>query len=190
MQIIPRLGLLILLAGIKSDVALTQTATPPVAPKDGSLSTPTNGATLEDTAKFIDSLTRAQSPVLYETVTDSHDKSKPLLTNRLFNYRRVQIVNCNLSIEYNSTSASGPWDSWSVPLQRLDPLGVRIVTWSTSENRNNILNGTRQTMQTIPELYKVEPLYLAISDKSQAERVAKALIHAIVLCGGGKGEAF
>jgi hypothetical protein len=148
------------------------------------------GPSLEVTMKFIGDFLTAQSPVGWQLISDDHNGDDPNREADSISYRNFRQDGCILRFEEKMASDSD-WDSTYHDFSKQDPLAIKIDTEAASMTRRSASHcrlrcGT--TWQTSPEIYLVGAF--DVSDQVQAGRLAKAMIHASVLCGGGKGQPF
>ena len=154
--------------------------------------------TLEVTLKFIGDFMTAESPVSY-TETDNAFKDKPETYS--FSYRDFRQEGCVLryGIDERTTDERLKYDR-SKDFSKLLPLAIRIQTVAEYEAQivasEPALRGTTYTIS--PEVYIVrmsksfdsDDMNFYFNDRQGAERVMKAVNHAIELCGGAKDQPF
>jgi len=157
-----------------------------------------SGPTLEVTLKFIGDFMTAESPVGY-TETDNDFKDKPETYS--FSYHDFRQDGCVLryGIDQRTTDERLKYDL-SKDFSKLLPLAVRVQTVAEYEAQivasEPALRGTTYTIS--PEVYilrlsksfDTDDMNFYFNDRQGAERVMKAVNHAIELCGGTKDQPF
>lgn len=101
--------------------------------------------------------------------------------------------NCSIAFQYSEDAASGSMRT--VFFDRVDALSIRVqvapgLTESTVSfaGTNNVPYGVKSIKTGGSESFVsiVEPVQLRFEDQEMAKRVARALMHAALLCGGNK----
>jgi len=162
---------------------------------------PADGPSLEVTLKFIGDFMTTESPVSY-TKTDVDFKDMP--DSYSYSYREFRQEGCVLHYVINE-KLQHPANVESLKYARradfskLNPLAIRVQTVAEFEAEVVAsvpqLRGTTYTIT--PETYKVRSTRsldddneFFLADRQRADRLAKAINHAIVLCGGAKDQPF
>jgi hypothetical protein len=200
----------VLTLGVLNLQGQTPSPTPRPAPAQSAAPaqppTPVAGPTMEQTLAFINRAYAEQGPfefTWYATQTyvdgdresrrrsgDSHGHMEALSAT-------ASVFPCVLHISGGSLKPT------EIRLSTIDPRSVGLTTWAASADERAPQYAPHET---VPEVFIVrarQPVSAAdektlervpwlgiFLDKSLAERVAKAYIHAIVLCGGGSDSAF
>jgi hypothetical protein len=175
--------------------AIAQTAVPP-PPKPAA-----DGPTLEATLKFIQDKMNEQGKIGYvEFLQNVNDNS----TNPDTHTNEISSVvadpgQCRISYHRRATSQGQIYRDENNVIDLRDvqdivvkPLEQYVTEWSSRNNQPNII--CTSTSPAITALIVRHPRgevnYFDFIDAALADRIAKALTHAIELCGGGNKEPF
>jgi hypothetical protein len=168
-----------------------QTKTPPAPTATQSQSQPAVGvATLVNTIQFIQDQLSAISPVTsdYTVSGDETQSWQWALT-----YGKVWLQDgCILRYEDKLGLANvnaRPFEQFGRDLSKQDPRTVKVENVEDRWREIDLKNGKTNFYHFSKRVYVVADAFYFV-DESLADRVAKAYIHAIVLCGGGKDQPF
>jgi hypothetical protein len=173
---------------------VAQTKIPP-APKPNnapSVATPNDtpsGPTLEETVRFINEQRQSESPLVddYSVTGD-----EPQSWHWAITYGKLWVDDdCVLHDQFKvglNNLESRPWSENRILLNKADPRGIKIEEVSEFNRIADLKRGKDNHYQYEVPIYQIG-IFIS-PDKNLVERVAKAYIHAIALCGGGKDQPF
>jgi hypothetical protein len=198
---------------------IAQTETPPAPKANAPFAAATPGPTLEETTKFIVDQTLSQSPIYHRyQVHFTFQPDMSFATEETWN--SFSFSGCRSVSERASAWEGGSLKSnQSVELGSIDPNSITVRDYAQilhindlairEQVHDNLSVHLTDVYSANPPVYVIAvkqssplvvegvqkqvplevPLFLS-ADKALAERVARAYIHAIVLCGGGKNQPF
>ena len=144
-----------------------------------------SGPTLEVTLKFIADLMTAESPVGWVLRSPRDDGSIYDDGGNSRRYRNFAQSSCMLSWEEKDDD--NDWEQVTENFAKVKAVTVRVESESEVMSKTPDKRGRTSIWTSTPDVFSVD-IYFYLTDRQRAERLVKAITHAITLCGGGAND--
>ncbi len=162
---------------------------------------PDSGPTLEVTLKFITDKIGDEGKLAYSTTVTDTAQQGPEWTNKF----EVELTNaafdvnaCKISYHWHAVQNGNVSDDKDYTLNLREVKDLVVLSQEENQHQVDARNGHDSWRSRLtPPIFvlvahrpkKVENVFL-FSEEEMANRVAKAMVHAVELCGGGNNEPF
>ncbi len=177
---------------VLASTAATAQDIPPLAPLRG------DAAGLKDTMNFIvEKLPVAANFIIYRHNNITGTDDPPIRASQALTQASSHSASCSISFHLRFGAGTNAVErDGEIPLKQVQE--ISFAPWETAQQQANAKAGhPEQTVKVDPPItlvvLKIAPnqrLTFNFYDESLAERVSRALQHAVSLCGGGKPETF